>query len=354
MRTVALDPELEALRAGFPLPELSDATLAEARALEFPAPELSDRVERTDVDVPDAPGVVVRVHRPVDGANRRACLYSIHGGGYVMGSRDLDDAMFDRLCPTLGIVGVSVEYRLAPETPYPGPLDDCYAGLVWTHAHARELGVEPDRIGIAGVSAGGGLCAALALLARDRGEVPVRFQLLDSPMLDDRQITPSSRLDDLFVWSAGSNAFGWRAYLGELYGRPDVPAYAAPARATGLTGLPDTYVCVGGADGFRDEDIEYALRLCGADVPTELHVYPGAPHGVGAFGDTTLGRRYLADQVDWLRRQLDRLDHPGCTPVTPAPTTPTLTTPTPTPTTPDRSPSRHRATIQEVAHDGSS
>ena len=302
-----LDPEFERFRTSFDLPELSDDTLPIARAYEFPAVELGDEVERIDIVVPEAPHVVVRVHSPVGGAHRRACLYSIHGGGYVMGSRDLDDAMFDRLCPSLGIVGVSVEYRLAPETPYPGPLDDCYAGLVWAHANADRHGFEPDRIGIAGVSAGGGLCAALALLARDRGEVPVMFQLLDSPMLDDRQITPSSQLDDLFVWTSASNAFGWRSYLGELSGRHAVPAYAAPARAIDLADLPEAYVCVGGADGFRDEDIDYARRLSGAGVPTELHVYPGAPHGVGVFGETELGRRYLADQVAWLRRQLDRI-----------------------------------------------
>lgn len=307
---VRLDPEFAAVRASFTLPELSELTLASARTQEFAAPDLSDAVERTDIVVPTAPHVVVRVHRPVGGAYRRACLYSIHGGGYVMGSRDLDDAMFDRWCPVLGIVGVSVEYRLAPETPYPGPLEDCHAGLAWAHANAVELGFDPDRIGISGVSAGGGLCAALALLARDRGEVPVRFQLLDSPMIDDRQVTPSSRLDDLFVWSAASNAYGWRAYLGELYGRDDIPAYAAPARArtAELAGLPEAYVCVGGADGFRDEDIEYAVRLSGAGVPTELHVYPGVPHGATAFAETRLSQRYLADQLDWLRRRLDDLD----------------------------------------------
>jgi acetyl esterase/lipase len=304
---VKLDPEFEPLRATFSLPELTVVNLPTARACKFPTPELSGEVERTDVVVPDAPHVVVRIHRPVDGAHRRACLYSIHGGGYVMGSRDLDDVMFDRLCPTLGIVGVSVEYRLAPESPYPGPLEDCYAGLVWVHTNANEFGFDPERIGIAGVSAGGGLCAGLALLARDRRDVSVKFQLLDSPMLDDRQTTASSRLDDLFVWTSASNQFGWRSYLGERYGRHDVPVYAAPARAEYLTGLPEAYICVGGADGFRDESIEYALRLSRAGVPTELHVYPGAPHGVGSFTETALAQRYLGDQTDWLRRQLDRL-----------------------------------------------
>lgn len=305
--TVELDPEFEALRGTFALPELRADTLAAARAFAPDLPPLSDAVERVDHVVSTEPDVVVRVHTPVAGAHRRSCLVSIHGGGYVMGGRDLDDEMFDRLCPDLGIVGVSVEYRLAPETPFPGPLEDCYAALGWVHRHAADLGVEPDRLGIAGVSAGGGLCAALALLARDRGEVEVQFQLLDSPMIDDRQITPSSRLDDLFVWSRSSNEFAWRAYLGDLYGSDRVPALAAVARADDLRGLPEAYVCVGGADGFRDEDIDYARRLCGAGVATELHVYPGAPHGVGVFEDTVLAQRYRSDQRGWLRRQLDRI-----------------------------------------------
>ena len=126
-------------------------------------------------------------------------------------------------------------------------------------------------------------------------------------MLDDRQMTFSSRLDDLLVWSKVSNAFGWRSYLGDLYGTDDVPPTAAPARATDLSGLPEAYVCVGGADGFRDEDIIYAMRLYDAGVPTELHVYPGAPHGLAMFAGTEIAKRYAADQHDWLRRQLERI-----------------------------------------------
>ena len=264
-------------------------------------------MERTDFVVDEANGVVVRVHRPVGLEGAVACVYSIHGGGYIRGSYEMDDAKFDRWCPAYGIVGVSVEYRLAPETPYPGPLEDCYAGLKWTYDNATELGIDPDKIGITGVSAGGGLCAALALLARDRGEVPLQFQLLDCPMLDDRQITPSSQQKDLVIWNKASNAFGWQSYLGDLYGTADVPYTAAPARAEDLSGLPDAYVCVGGADGFRDENIIYAMRLYGAGVPTELHVYPGAPHGVGLFPQTQIAHRYAAHREDWLRRQLDRL-----------------------------------------------
>jgi acetyl esterase/lipase len=231
-------------------------------------------------------------------------VFSIHGGGYVLGSLDMDDARFSRWCLELGCVGVSVEYRLAPETPYPGPLDDCYAALRWTHEHADEIGIDRDRIGIAGVSAGGGLAAALALLARDRGELPIAFQLLECPMLDDRQETHSSRLADLPVWSRESNTFGWRSYLGDLYGRDDVPPYAAAARAEDLGGLPPAMVIVGGADGFRDENILYALRLNQAGVSSELHVLPGAPHGVQMFVECGLARRWSSIVEEWLRLQL--------------------------------------------------
>ena len=170
-------------------------------------------------------------------------------------------------------------------------------------ARGRDRG-RPGHIGIAGASAGGGLAAALALLARDRGEVPLRFQLLDCPMLDDRQITPSSRLDGLHIWSRDSNTFGWRSYLGDLYGTADVPPYAAPGRATDLRGLPPAYVCVGAVDGFRDEDIDYAMRLNQAGVPTELHVYPGVPHGVMLFPDAPVAKRYVRGIEEWIGRQL--------------------------------------------------
>jgi acetyl esterase/lipase len=231
-------------------------------------------------------------------------VYSIHGGGYVLGSYDMDDVRFDSWCPALGIVGVSVEYRLAPETPYPGPLEDCYRGLKWVYDHSDEIGVDPQRVGVAGVSAGAGLAAALALLARDRGEIPLAFQLLDCPMLDDRQQTPSSQMDGLAVWSRESNTFGWRSYLGNLYGSTEVPYTAAPARCPDLSGLPPTFVSVGTVDGFRDEDIDYATRLNQAGVPCELHVYPGASHGYQRAVDSDLVRRASRDVFEWLSRQL--------------------------------------------------
>ncbi len=309
MPEAALHPAIEATRDLVPIPDIDADVLPVLRSTPLTAQvELSDEVERSDHVVSEDPKVIVRVHRPKGATGALPGVYSIHGGGYIIGSYDMDDAKLDVWCREHNIVGVSVEYRLAPETPYPGPLEDCYAGLKWTFDHAAEIGIDPDKIGITGVSAGGGLCAGLALLARDRGEVPVQFQLLDCPMIDDRQETPSSQLEGLIVWSKVSNTFGWRSYLGDRYGTADVPPYAAAARATDLSGLPEAYVCVGGADGFRSEDVLYAMRLYDAGVPTELHVYPGAPHGVAIWAETDVAQRYNRDQQDWLARQLERLN----------------------------------------------
>jgi acetyl esterase/lipase len=272
----------------------------------FPQAQLSDAVVRTNHNVPGNPDVPVRVHRAAAAEGSLPCVYSIHGGGYVLGSYSMDDQRFDTWCQTLGIVGVSVEYRLAPETRFPGPLEDCYRGLKWVFDKADELGVDKGRIGVSGTSAGGGLAAALALMARDRGELQLSFQLLDSPMLDDRQQTPSSQLEGLEVWSREANAFGWRCYLGDLYGAEHVPYTAAPARCTDLSGLPPAFVSVGTVDGFRDEDIDYALRLNQAGVPCELHVYPGASHGYQLAVDAAITRRATRDVVDWLHSQVAR------------------------------------------------
>jgi acetyl esterase/lipase len=306
MTAQALDPEIAAALDAFPLVTLNEDVLPTMRDLRAAAAvvELSDDVVRTDHVVPGDPAVAVRVHRAVDASGVLPCVFSIHGGGYVLGSYDMDDPIFDRWCPELGIVGVSVEYRLAPETPYPGPLEDCYRALQWTFERSHELGIDPATVGIRGISAGGGLAAALALLVRDRGEMDLAFQLLDCPMLDDRQTTPSSRLDGLAVWSRESNEFGWRSYLGPLYGKGDVPYLAAPARAGDLSGLPPAFVSVGTADGFHDEDVHYAMRLNQAGVPTELHVYPGAPHGYQIAMHSAVSRQSRRDQDEWLARQV--------------------------------------------------
>jgi acetyl esterase/lipase len=269
------------------------------------APEVTrDGLAVRELEIDADRGIVLRVLSSTDAGTGRPCVYSIHGGGYVLGNRMMDDLRLAGWVTELGCVAVSVEYRLAPEHPYPAALDDCYDGLRWVHGHADELGIDPARTGISGLSAGGGLAAALALRARDRGDLPIAFQILDSPMLDDRQVTPSSRADWLEVWNRASNRFGWQSYLGDLYGTDAIPADAAPARATDLTGLPPAVVLVGSADGFRDEDVDYATRLNQAGVPTELHVYPGAPHGFSIFGDSGVARQATIDLNRWLGAQL--------------------------------------------------
>jgi acetyl esterase/lipase len=307
-----LDPDVAAVLEALPidigamLGALSDDTLTDTRAAMalLPVPELTDKVLRTDHEVPGSGGVVVRVHRPVDAKGPLPCVYWMHGGGLVLGDYSGDDARFDLWCPLFGCVGVSVQYRLAPETPYPGPMDDCYAGLVWVHKNAAELGIAADRIGIGGPSAGGGLAAGLGLLARDRGEVPLTFQLLIYPMIDDRQITASSGWNDP-IWPPSANTYGWTAYLGQHKGGPDVEPYAAAARATDLWGLPPALIAVGAIDGFSDEDIDYAVRLRHAGVPVDLRVYAGAPHGFDALmPDSAIAERANRDIEEWLAAQL--------------------------------------------------
>jgi acetyl esterase/lipase len=272
--------------------------------VEEPAWRQSRSVVRTEYSVPGDPAVQVRVDRAAGAEGLLPCIYSMHAGGSVLGSYAMDDQTFDEWCPTLGVVGVSVEYRLAPETPYPGPLGDCYQGLKWVYEQAGELGVDGKRIGVAGISAGGGLAAALTLLARDRGEVPLAFQLLDTPMLDDRQHTPSSQLDGLKVWPLEANRFGWSCYLGALYASDEVPYTAAPSRCRDLSGLPRGFVSVGTVDGFRDEAIHYALRLNQAGVPCDLRLYAGACHGYQLAADSTIVRQSSRDATQWLMRRL--------------------------------------------------
>jgi acetyl esterase/lipase len=252
------------------------------------------------------PAVRVRVYRPNDQPSKLPALFWIHGGGYVMGDIEQDDRLMKQLVNRVGCVAVSIDYRLAPEHPFPTPVEDCYAGLKWLFAHADELGVEPSRIAIGGASGGGGLTAGLALLARDRGEVQVAFQLLVYPMIDDRNVTPASyAITDPRMWNRESNRLGWKAYLGRDGGGTDVSPYAAAARANDLTNLPPAYIPVGALDLFVDENIEYAQRLIQAGVPTELHVYPGAFHGFDLFAPSArVSKQFKADRDSALKRAL--------------------------------------------------
>lgn len=226
----------------------------------------------------------LRICRPADVCDPLPVFYWMHGGGYVLGSARQGDAFTLRAASELGMFAVSVEYRLAPETPYPGPLEDCYEGLAHLVGNADTFNLDADKIIIGGVSAGGGLCAGLALLVRDRGAFSVLGQLLLYPMIDDRNIAATSdTLPDTLVWTRAANLFGWQSYLGDLYGSNDIPIYAAPARATDLSGLPPTYLPVGDLDLFLDENMAYAQKLTRSGIPTHFHVFPGAYHGFNAF-----------------------------------------------------------------------
>ncbi len=256
-----------------------------------------------------APGVPLLICRPADVSAPVGCLYFIHGGGMIFGSNRTGGLLgvLDH-AERLKLAVVSVEYRLAPETPHPGPVEDCYAGLCWTVAHAAELGVDPARVIVSGVSAGGGLAAAVALLARDRGAPALLGQLLGCPMLDDRNESPSARqMAGVGIWDRAANEVGWTALLGDARGGPDVSPYAAPARASNLSGLPPAFVDVGSAETFRDEDVAYASRIWQAGGAAELHVWPGGFHGfTGAVPQAAVSRAAVAAQRDWLSRLLSQ------------------------------------------------
>ncbi|BBZ47928.1 alpha/beta hydrolase [Mycobacterium parmense] len=304
-RSAWIDPQIAESLRGFPDFDFSFDELPAMRSGSMFEPQSAPGVERIELTT-ETGGVALSMLRPAESVDKPPVLVWMHGGGMVIGNRHMDDARLIEWCRSLGCVCVSVEYRLAPEAPYPAPLDDCEAGLRFVLEHAHDLRIDARRVGIGGRSAGGALAAGLALRCRDRANVALVFQYLEYPMLDDRGLTPSGRLAGLPIWSRESNTFGWRSYLGDRYGTDDVPADAAPARATEFSGLPSTFIGVGTADCLRDESIDFAARLCRAAVPTELHVYAGAVHGFDMFADTAVARTAARDSADWLARQFGR------------------------------------------------
>ena len=243
-----------------------------------------------------ASGAGVRLFRPVGATGPTPALLWIHGGGYIIGTAKQDDRLCRAFSRKLGISVASVDYRLAPEHPYPIPLEDCYAALTWLAALPA---VDPHRVAIAGASAGGGLAAALALLARDRGEITAAFQVLVYPMLDDRS-SATAENPNYRLWNTRSNRFGWAAYLGNAD-----PQVAVPARRDDLGGLPPAWIGVGTHDLFHDEDLAYAARLTGAGVPCHVEVVPGAFHGFDMLvPKAQVSRRFFDSQCDSLRAAL--------------------------------------------------
>lgn len=313
-----VDPQILPMVEQAPAVVLDAEHLAESRAamaalaetLPQPAPLAAD-LKTYEEGVPGldgAPDVRLIITAPKANGSGRPGILHIHGGGYIMGSADMTAQIDAAYAGAFGAVCVSVDYRLAPETPHPGPVNDCYAALKWLHRNALALGVDPDSIAVTGESAGGGLAAALVLLARDRAEVPVAFQHLIYPMLDDRTATrddPSPYIGQ-FIWTQDNNRFGWHSLIGGEPGGEGVSPYAAPARAEDLSGLPPTFIACGALDLFVDENLEYARRLILAGVSTELHIYPGGPHAFNLVPDADIAMALDRDSMSALKRALTK------------------------------------------------
>ncbi|MCU5601409.1 alpha/beta hydrolase [Bacillus wiedmannii] len=275
-------PELKQAFSQFPGFQLEGDLEASRSLLSNPHLEKSELVHMTKRMIPGAAGeMVVKIYEPVEkNLDKLPAMLWIHGGGYVMGHPDMDDVLCERFVQTAECVVVSVNYRLAPENPYPAAIEDCYAGLVWMTNEADSLGIDVNRVAIAGASGGGGLTAALALMARDKGGPSIIFQMPLYPMLDSHNITPSSYeiIEENATWNRSNNLTAWNMYLGKKNDTNEQSPYAVPSRADNLAGLPPTYTCVGQLDLFRDEIIEYVTRLAQAGVDVEFHLYPGCFH----------------------------------------------------------------------------
>ncbi len=310
-----IDPELAPFVEAIPALGLDDpvaaregfAAMLAGLNLEIP-PELGLIVEdRTVAGFEGDADVPVRIYRPPVAQSGAAVpgVVMIHGGGFVIGSIETENLGAAMLAHDVGAVVVSVDYRLAPEHAYPAAVHDCYAALTFVHADAAGLGVDPERIALVGTSAGGGLAAATALLARDRGGPAVCFQMLHIPELDDRLETPSMRkFVDSPMWNRPLAVKSWEYYLGDLNGTDDVPSYAAPSRATDLAGLPPAYVSTAENDPLRDEGILYAVRMLQAGVSVELHQFPGTFHGSAMVVSAAVSKRARDEASAVLRRAL--------------------------------------------------
>ena len=313
MTTQPFHPQLRAARF-LPRTIITARTLPTLRALT----KLTASARRPDAQVVRVDAdVSVDVFRPASVRPGTPALLWIHGGGMVLGDAAQDSAFCRRIADQLDVVVVSVEYRLAPEHPFPTPLEDCYTALQWL---AYQPDIDPARIAIGGQSAGAGLAAALALMAKERGEIRPVLQLLSYPMLDDRTTTRTD-IDPrrLRIWSPGSNRFGWRAYLGDAASDGNVPALAAPARYDDLTGLPPAWIGVGTNDLFHDEDVAYARRLQQAGVASTLHVVPGAYHNFDSIeAKAAVSQAFVEAQIDALDEALNAAERTNTTGQPPA------------------------------------
>jgi len=309
--TYAFDPELAAVIPLLQGRDFSDVESARVGLAEMLAPINANvdtsglTIEDRTIDGPDDTDLSVRVYRPTSAPGPLPAVLHIHGGGFAVGSVEMELGGCVQLASNIPAVVVSVEYRLAPEHPFPAPIEDCYAALCWLHAEAATLGVDRARVAVSGGSAGGGLAAGLALMARDRGGPSLCFQFLGIPELDDRLETPSmQQFVDTPMWNRPNAIVSWKYYLGAAPG--PVSPYAAPARAENLAGLPPAFVSTMEFDPLRDEGIIYALRLLQAGVSVELHQYPGTFHGSAMVTTAAVSRRQAAENLEVMKRALNR------------------------------------------------
>ena len=312
--TYDIDPELLPALEFLPNLSIEDAPAARTGFNEL-IQQMNGELDESGLDMEnltipgpeDAPPVPLRVYTPQGVTGPVPALLYVHGGGFVIGNLDSEHGNCLALCRDLGIVLVSVDYRKAPETPYPGGLEDCYSALTWMSENAARLGIDADRIGLFGQSAGGGLSAATALLARHRNGPKLCFQYLGIPEVDNRLNSPSMcKFVDTPMWNKPNAELSWDYYLGSAYSRggENVPAYAAPARAQDLSGLPPAHVTTMEFDPLRDEGVLYALKLMQAGVSVELHSYQGTFHGSTMLAHAAVSQREIAETRVALRRAL--------------------------------------------------
>ncbi|MHA7582437.1 alpha/beta hydrolase [Paenibacillus vandeheii] len=302
-------PELREVHSQFPGFEL-EKNLEWSRSLVSAASvRKSEHVNTTSRKIPrDGGEMLVKIYEPAGRTNDLLpAMLWIHGGGYVLGHPDMDDKLCELFVETAECIVVSVDYGLAPEHPYPAAIEDCYAGLVWMTEESAMLGIDVNRVAIAGASGGGGLTAALALMARDKGGPSIIFQMPLYPMLDNRNITPSSHeiTEEGSIWNRTDNVAAWNMYLGEENDVSRRSSYAVPSRAESLAGLPPAYTCVGQLDLFRDETMEYVARLAQEGVDVEFHLYPGCFHLFESLApETEVSQRAVQSYMDAMARAL--------------------------------------------------
>lgn len=308
------DPAIEEQASMFPRLNVSDAVGARDTLNEFlealaeegverPTDDRIEEIERTIPGPDGAPEVPIRIYMPKDRLEAGPGFVNFHGGGFILGDLEIEHPRCLIMAAEGGAVSVGVDYRLAPENPFPAGVEDCYAALQWVAENAAELKIDPNKIAIGGGSAGGNLTAAVALMARDRGGPNVAFQMLIYPVIDDRCETPSM-IDGsgLYIWDYQNSLDMWNQYIGA--DRSNVSPYAAPARAEDLSGLPPAYVMTCEHDPLRDEALNYAMRLMTSGVPVELHNYPGTVHGFDILTQSELSSSAINEAVEAFKRAM--------------------------------------------------